>query len=509
MLEVLDVADDRLLSRARADELAALFRLTDNLYRARTTSQVYEAALDAIIATLGCRRASVLLFDDAGVMSFVAWRGLSDGYRAAVNGHSPWKQGERDPQPIFVSDIEETDEPAWIKDVIARENVTGLAFIPLVAQGGVIGKFMTYYDDRHDFDGHEIELAVAIARQLGFSIERMRAEEARKTAEAELRASEERFRLMVEEAPVMIWISDRVGRCVHLNSRLRTFWGVSKERVADFDWSGTLHPEDAGEVRRQIEGAIARQASATMRGRYKNAAGEYRILETDARPYFSEKAEFRGMIGVNVDITDRTQADEHRDLLLEELNHRVKNTLAVVQGIAYQTFKGTDAAGQARNAFEGRLLALAAAHSILTQSRWESASLGRLAKNALQAVGASGERVSLSGPMVLLRPKEALAMAMALHELCTNAVKYGALSNDAGAISVEWTVDEGSEPRLRLRWRERGGPRVEAPKRRGFGSRLIEQTIRQDLDGQVSLEFDPAGLMCSIDATLGRRDRLA
>ncbi len=161
-------------SHAKGPEAAALLRLTDRLYRARTDQDVYDAALDVIVETLGCTRASILLFDDAGVMQFVAARGLSDDYRRKLAGHTPWKPGHADPQPIFVSDIGHTNEPDWIKQVIKDENIRALAFIPLVAGGVAIGKFMTYFDAPRNFSDHESDLGVMIARQLGFSIERAR-----------------------------------------------------------------------------------------------------------------------------------------------------------------------------------------------------------------------------------------------------------------------------------------------------------------------------------------------
>jgi PAS domain S-box-containing protein len=340
-----------------------------------------------------------------------------------------------------------------------------------------------------------VELAITIARQLGFSLQRARAEAARKCAEEELRESEERFRLMSENAPVMIWVSDRNGACQHLNRMLRMFWNVEEEALATFDWTKSMHPEDAPEIGRCMMDALSQRATVTIKGRYRNAEGRYRVLQTDARPRFSAKGEFLGMIGVNVDITER-------ELLLAELNHRVKNTLAVVQGIAHQTFKDVASSADAQKAFEGRLFALAVAHSLLTQGNWENASLEKLAADTLQVGMPSKERVSLSGPAVLLPPKGAVALVMALHELCTNAVKYGALSNETGKIEIGWTTAEGRPPRLTLVWRESGGPSVSPPTRRGFGSVLLERMLAQDLDGNVTTEFRPEGLFCLIEAPL-------
>ena len=156
----------------RVDELAALYRLTDSLYRAQSLQQIYDAALDVIIAALGCERASILLFNAQGVMEFVAWRGLSAEYREILRGHSPWKLGERDPDPIFVTDIDETAEPDWVKAMIRKEGIRALGFIPLVVDGAVIGKFMAYYPEPRTLQSREFDLAVNITLQLGFSLQR-------------------------------------------------------------------------------------------------------------------------------------------------------------------------------------------------------------------------------------------------------------------------------------------------------------------------------------------------
>ena len=489
----------------RVDELTALYRLTDRLYRARAAEDVYDAALDAIVGTLGCARASILLFNEQGIMEFVAWRGLSDHYRTTLRGHSPWKPGDRDPEPIFVPDIDETSESDAVKATILAEGIRALGFIPLMANGAVVGKFMTYYPEPRHFAQHEIELAVTIARQVGFSIERMRADGARRGVEAELRESEERFRLMSEHAPVMIWMSDAQGGCLHLNRMLREFWGVDEDELATFSWQSTMHPEDAAHIGAQIMGAMERRMSVTIVGRYNSALDDdYHTLETHARPRFSASGEFLGMIGVNIDISERQRADAQRELLLAELNHRVKNTLAVVQSLAHQTFRNVEAP-EAKAAFEGRLLALASAHNLLTQSNWESAAMADVAADTLQAEGVNRDRVVLSGPRVLLAPRAALAIAMALHELGTNALKYGALSNDAGRVRLTWSVT-GEAPRmLRIDWREEGGPAVAPPSRRGFGSVLLERSLAHDLDGKVTTDFHKDGLVCVIEAPLIER----
>jgi two-component sensor histidine kinase len=205
-----------------------------------------------------------------------------------------------------------------------------------------------------------------------------------------------------------------------------------------------------------------------------------------------------GMGIVFRDVTDLKNAEAHRELLINELNHRVKNTLAMVQAIATQTFKGVDAGP--REDFEQRLLTLSNVHSLLTDESWESAELLAVIHASLRPhLGGARERIFLDGPDFRLRPKGAVALSMALHELGTNALKYGALSTDGGSVRLGWRTDGG---RFRLRWEERGGPAVSLPDRTGFGSRMIQRGLSAELQGEVRIEFQPAGVVCSIDAPI-------
>jgi PAS domain S-box-containing protein len=311
------------LAMKREAELTALFRLTDRLYRAREAGDIYDASLDAITSTMNCKRASILLFDANGVMKFVAQKGLSASYIAAVEGHSPWRPGQARPAPIFVESIDDINESENIKKAIKKEHIGGLAFLPLISQGAVIGKFMTYYEQPHKFTAAEIELAITIAKQLGFAVERVRAEAARKGAAEELRESEERFRLMSEQAPVMIWMSDAKGGCLHLNRMLREFWNVEEDAVAAFDWRTSMHPEDMPEIIKRMSQALANKTSVSVEGRYRNAQGTYRTLHTDARPKLSPDGELLGMIGVNIDITERKEAEQLRRDLTDVDRYRI------------------------------------------------------------------------------------------------------------------------------------------------------------------------------------------
>ena len=204
------------------------------------------------------------------------------------------------------------------------------------------------------------------------------------------------------------------------------------------------------------------------------------------------------------DVTERHEAARHRELLIHELNHRVKNTLAVVQATAHQTLRRTDVPAEVRDAFEGRLAALAGAHDMLIRRNWDSAYLDELLETVLAPFAQEArERIVISGPKLRLPAKTAVSFALAIHELATNAAKYGALSNEEGRVSVGWLLArKDAAGWLKLRWEEAGGPPVRRPPRRGFGSRMIEKALAAELGGQVRLNFEEGGVTCAIDAPL-------
>jgi two-component sensor histidine kinase len=226
-------------------------------------------------------------------------------------------------------------------------------------------------------------------------------------------------------------------------------------------------------------------------------------LVFEAAPIRDAAGRLAGAVCGAIDITERKRQQEHRELLLNELNHRVKNTLATVQSFAVQTLRTAPTLADGRRAFEARLIALSKGHDVLTRENWQGAGLHEVVAEALGAYVGDGRnpRVRFAGPEIRVRPKTALAISMALHELATNAVKHGALSSQAGRVRLSWAIS-GDPPALRLHWAETGGPPVVAPRKRGFGSRLIEIGLAQDLGGRVRLEFAPDGVSCAIEAPL-------
>ncbi|MEQ1756427.1 MAG: HWE histidine kinase domain-containing protein [Micropepsaceae bacterium] len=207
-----------------------------------------------------------------------------------------------------------------------------------------------------------------------------------------------------------------------------------------------------------------------------------------------------------VDLTRYMKEQAHSKMLIDELNHRVKNTLATVQSIAAQALRGASNPEMAREAIESRLFALSCSHDLLTRESWEGAGLFDLVTEALKPFAASSElarRLDISGDNIRVSPKTALALGIALHELATNAAKYGAFSNQSGSIAIKWSLGAHSgEQRLILHWQEKGGPPVVPPTRKGFGSRVLIRGLAHELDAKVELDYAAQGLSCTIDVPL-------
>jgi PAS domain S-box-containing protein len=212
-------------------------------------------------------------------------------------------------------------------------------------------------------------------------------------------------------------------------------------------------------------------------------------VEYWARPIVAE-SRIVGAVCTFVDISERKQAEAQQQLLNHELTHRVRNTLTVVQAIVSQTFRNSEDPKHAVQAINARLFALSYADEVLMRTQWHSAPISDVVKSGIAVYGSDNPRIQIDGPKINVGPRTALALTMALHELCTNAIKYGALSNDRGNVVLDWTVDK-AHSKFQLRWRERGGPAVTIPTRTGFGSRIIDEYCGSQLGGDASLLFNP------------------
>ncbi len=330
---------------------------------------------------------------------------------------------------------------------------------------------------------------------------------------AALRQSEQQLEFALQAGRLGSWELDLATKRLTASDVFRANFGLGAGDA--FDRYGELvarvHPDDRARQQQAVDRAIA--DGADLEAEYRTLApdGETRWILMRGRAVYDEHGAAIRMAGVSLDITGRKLAEQHQRSLLDELNHRVKNTLATVQSIAVQTSRMATTGSSFEDAFLARIAALARAHDLLTEVSWEGASLTRIIRQTLEPYVAQGQqdRIDLSGPDVRLGPNAAVTLTMAFHELATNAAKYGSLSILAGQVKVDWRVDSSSDPAVEIDWRESGGPRVAAPTRRGFGSRFIETGLAREFDGTVHLTFGPEGARCHMRLPLSPKLRLA
>jgi PAS domain S-box-containing protein len=306
---------------------------------------------------------------------------------------------------------------------------------------------------------------------------------------------------IVDTAPGLIYAKGKDGRLLVANQQVLNLIGKPWDQVKGrTDLEFLDDPAEAAAVmandRRIMESDVAEELEEHI----GKSGDTTRVWLATKTPMRDSNKNVIGLVGVSIEITERKHAEERLRTLVDELNHRVKNTLTTVQAIALQTLRRAEPI--LRDSLQARLLALAAAHDVLTKERWRGADLDDVVTIALRPYGSrAGGPFFVSGPDVRLNPRAALGLSMVLHELVTNALKYGALATAAGQVTLRWEI--GQSPEFRLVWSESGVGAVEKPPGRpGFGTRMIEHVVEQDLAGQSVLEFGASGLVCTINAPL-------
>ncbi|GEM_PF-249601 len=305
------------------------------------------------------------------------------------------------------------------------------------------------------------------------------------------------YEALLQATPDLSYVFDLDHRFIYANKALLSMWGMTWDEamgktcleIGYEPWHAAMH--DA-----EIDRVIATKQPIRGDVPFPHATEGVRIYDYIFTPVIGPDGEVAAIAGSTRDVTERKRHEQHLQLLINELNHRVKNSLAMVQSIARQTFRNAQDVAEASEKVEQRLMALAAAHDVLTRENWHSADIVELIQ-ATATVHADDrdQRFDIKGEPCRLEPRRALALAMALHELGTNAVKYGALSGAEGRVSLQWDKHKvAGRDMIELVWQESGGPPVQSPSQRGFGSRLLEQGLKHDLGGKVELDFDPDGL---------------
>jgi two-component sensor histidine kinase len=326
--------------------------------------------------------------------------------------------------------------------------------------------------------------------------------------EHELRRSLERqkrtFDLAMVASDMGTWrytMADNV--CVY-DENAQRLYGLTEARFLH-DEAGvkaTFHPDDLELMWSRVAKALDPEGDGRYEAEYrvKQLDGSWRWLSAWGLVEFQGEGPERKPIaiaGASRDLTSLKQAEDLQRLLLNELNHRIKNTFATIQAISAQTLRAARDLPSAREALDRRIRSLAQVHDLLTMRAWSGANLTDVIMRALDAFAPA--QVKMSGTPIDVSPKHALTLSLALHELATNAIKYGALSCPEGRVGVQWAVREGM---LHIDWEESGGPPVSPPTQKGFGSRLLEDLVVRDLGGDTKLNYDVAGVRCSISARL-------
>ena len=335
--------------------------------------------------------------------------------------------------------------------------------------------------------------------------ERKRAVEALARSQQDLRQQEERWAATYEHAAIGIVEIDSEGRFLRVNEAICDITGLTREELLGWTLFAQTHPDDRGAdeelYKRQVAGEIG---FYSIEKRFVRKDGRVVWCAIRSSTVRDVDGNFLYCVRVVQDITTRRESEERQKLLIDELNHRVKNTLATIQSLAAQTARGVSTIGEFRQAFEGRLIALSHAHDQLTRRHWQSADLRDLVQAATTPylLKAQGQIVT-QGEAVTLSPRAALTLALVFHELTTNAVKYGALSSPNGRIETQWRLRRAlPDPALLIEWHEHDGPPVDAPSRQGFGSRFIVHSVVSELKGKARLHYDPAGLRCTVEIPL-------
>lgn len=318
-----------------------------------------------------------------------------------------------------------------------------------------------------------------------------------KVTEEALRKSEEQLRIALEAARMGDWSWDIATDVFALSDRAAEIFGLPRGSITKAELARQIHPNDLPRMIESKMSAIRNQQQFSTELRVRRLNDNVQVwVAAQGQVNYDQDGTSSGMTGVVQDITDRKQAEHRQQLLIRELHHRVKNTLATVQAIVGSTARTASSIDEFYQGFVGRIVSLARTHNLLTEDLWQKAALEDLVQTELGPYeDEARNRIIVEGPHVELPSEAAVPIGMAIHELTTNAAKHGALSTFGGQVEVRWQVEPGEErPILHFAWIEHGGPRVSTPTRQGFGSRLLQRVLATQLQADVSMKFPEEGL---------------
>ncbi|EKV28126.1 Phytochrome, two-component sensor histidine kinase [Caenispirillum salinarum AK4] len=489
-LETTEQVLEQRRARLRAD-------LTERLRMPGDPSDLARDAAALLARHLGAEQAAFAEVDPSG------------GYAAIAPHRDDGRHRLKDFGPDFIADLEAgrsiaindvMDDPRTATPHAAKTfvhaGIRAILYIPHVRHGRLVAVLAVHAAAPRHWPAADIDLSEEVAERVSVAMDRVR-------AEAALRASEGRLRKVLEIETVGIVFFDLVGGIHDANDTFLSLIGYSRAELQAglIRYESLTPPHWHWRDAQTVADLKAHGAAGPFEKEYTRKDGS--VVWTLCASKMLEDGTAAEFV---IDITERKRSEQHQAMLMAELDHRVKNVLAVVQSIVRQSLRGADLGGSdAADRLIGRISALAESHTLLAASRWEGARFRDLVDNALAPYRDGGaSRIRAGGPDLRVTPKAAQTLALALHELVTNAVKYGALSVAEGSVAVDWRFEGAADDRrLVFVWAEQGGPALPGPPRRkGFGSRLIERTLTFELDGTVTLDFAAGGLRAVFDLPL-------
>jgi two-component system CheB/CheR fusion protein len=499
---VVTLTDVTELKRAEASlavELNAMNRLQQLSTTVATFTQLEPAlilVLDTITELLNADLGYIQLYDrDSGKLRIAAQRGFDESFLehfSEIDASNAEASGRAlaTRQQLIIENIDE--EPAFRVGLewAVEAGFKAVQTTPLIiGEDKVVGVISTHFRMPRQFSPHDLRLLSICARQAADSINAYLLQEL-------VRKNERRLNQVLETDAVGVAIFSQEGTVSHTNDAFLHMTGYLRAEVdaGELSWRNWTPTEWLAATEEQWN----RLERTDRLGPYEKEL----LCKDGSRRWMllaGRKVDDGTIAEYYIDITAQKRAEQERELLASELSHRVKNTLAVVQALASQTTgKSVE---EFRNKFSGRLRALAEAQTLLIDSDWSSVDLMVLLQQALSAYRVDdGPRVQFDGVSIAVAPRKALGLRMVVHELATNAVKYGALSNAEGRVNLSWQIEQTGDRQnqVRLRWEERGGPMVKAPKQPGFGARMIQTATECDLEGEARVEYAREGLICEI-----------
>jgi PAS domain S-box-containing protein len=354
-----------------------------------------------------------------------------------------------------------------------------------------------------------------VASQLDVTVERhrvIRLQQDREALAAELSAREAalgeretRLAMALKAGGLGTWTYDPGSEEITASASCKAVFGRPLDAPFTYaEFLGSIHPEDLPAVTAALAATIRNAEPYRIEYRILTPGGEQRWIGVQGEMQYRADGTPLTITGFATDISDRKFAEEHRAVLAHELTHRVKNTLATVGAVVSQTLRDAASLEDARNAVEGRIASLGTAHELLLRDEIEGAAIGDIVEKVLAPfIDRNGRRITMAGPAIHLTPEVTLALSMALHELATNAVKYGALSTGAGRVVIAWALTGANAARrFTFTWVEEGGPPVAPPSRTGFGTRMIERVLSRHVRGKATIHYPPDGVRFAIEAPI-------